>query len=153
MLEKRRQTDLILRQERVKKINERAISDGFVSSELLGQFKYASNNGGGGSVGRESGKKLSTDAEKSQDNQERVFGENGDRGRGMTSKYANKKEEAPIKNSVLRPVGNAIQSASSIKSIIENSQNIKRERLYLRVFVKKCDYFVTLNSCKHKILY
>ncbi len=40
----------------------------------------------------------------------------------------NKKEEAPTKNGVSRPVGNAIQNASSTDSITENSQNVKREK-------------------------
>ena len=40
----------------------------------------------------------------------------------------NKKEEAPTKNGVSRPVGNAIQNASSTNIIPENSQNVKREK-------------------------
>ena len=75
----------ILRQERLDKINERAISDGYVSGELFGQFKRASNNSSGSSIRREPREELSADTGQSQDNQERVPGENGDRGRNLNS--------------------------------------------------------------------
>lgn len=75
----------ILRQERQEKINERAISNGFISSELFGQFKRTSNNSGRSGVGRKLGEELSANTGKSQDNQGRVPDENGDRGRGVNS--------------------------------------------------------------------
>lgn len=85
----------ILRQERLDKINERAISDGYVSGELFGQFKRASNNSSGSSIRRESREELSADTGKSQDNQERVPGENGDRGRNLNSdiKFSRKSQD------------------------------------------------------------
>ena len=75
----------ILRRERLEKINERAISNGFISSELFGQFKRTSDNSGRSGVGRKLGEELSFDTGKSQDNQGRVPDENGDRGRGVNS--------------------------------------------------------------------
>ncbi len=66
--------------ERCAKINDNAISEGYVGSELVGKIKIESNNDNRSSIGREFGSELSIDKEKPTDNEERVSRNNGDRG-------------------------------------------------------------------------
>ena len=58
-------------------INDRALSKGNISEELLEKFGYSSDNGSGSNIGRFSRKELSTDNGESQDNKERVSKGNG----------------------------------------------------------------------------
>lgn len=76
--------DNTLRKQRLVVINDRAISKGFISSELFGQIKRSSGDGGGSSVERQLQKELSVDTRESEDNEGRISSENGDRGvRGL----------------------------------------------------------------------
>ncbi len=72
--------DDALRKQRLEIINDRAISKGFVSSELFGQIKRSSGDGGGSGIGRQLQRELSVDSRKSEDNEGRISSENGDRG-------------------------------------------------------------------------
>jgi len=48
-------------------------------------------------------------------------------GKNHIYSITNKKEEAPTENGVVRPVGNALQNASSTNSIPENGENVNRD--------------------------
>lgn len=73
------------RKRRAEKINAESKSNGFISRELFGKIGNQPNNDNGGSNGRELGKEPSADKGKSKNNQERVPGKNGDRGRDLNS--------------------------------------------------------------------
>ena len=61
-----------LRKERLEKINDRAASNGFSSSEISGRIKRSPDNGGRSSVQRELQKKLSDNTRKSENNESRI---------------------------------------------------------------------------------
>lgn len=61
-----------LRKERLEKINDRAVSNGFSSSEISGRIKRSPDNGSDGSVRRELQKELSDNTRKSQNNERRI---------------------------------------------------------------------------------
>jgi hypothetical protein len=65
-----------LRKERLEKINDRAVSNGFSSSEISGRIKRSPDNGGGSSVQRELQKELSDNTGKPKYKQCRIFREN-----------------------------------------------------------------------------
>lgn len=78
-----------LRKQRLEALNERAVSKGYVSSELFGRFGGASDNRNGSSIGRELGSKLSTNQGEAEHQQGRVSERNGDsRGRGLNSRFS-----------------------------------------------------------------
>lgn len=62
-----------LRKERLEKINDRAVSNGFSSSEISGRIKRSPDNGGGSSVQRELQEELSDNTGKSENNESGIF--------------------------------------------------------------------------------
>ncbi len=78
-----------LRKQRLEALNERAVSKGYVSSELFGRFGGTSDNRNGSGIGRELGAKLSTNQGETEHQQGRVSERNGDsRGRGLNSRFS-----------------------------------------------------------------
>ena len=71
-----------MRKERMLEINDGAISNGDVSVHISEKIEHTPSNDSGSGDGRKLQKELSTDNRKPADNKGRVFGENGDRGRG-----------------------------------------------------------------------
>ncbi len=86
-------SDNNLRKEKLEKINDRAISKGYVSIEISRRIKYSSGNGGNSSIGRELSKELSINKGQSENNESGVSGEDGNNGgRGLRlSKSGGKK--------------------------------------------------------------
>ena len=79
------------RDEYVRRVNDKARSNGDISDELLERFEYGGGSNTRRGLRRESGAELQTDKGKSQDKQSRILGENADN-RGLISKYASPAE-------------------------------------------------------------
>lgn len=92
-----------LRKERMVKINDRAIQNGFISEQLLGKIKSSSGDNSRSSVGRQLQEELSNNTRESTNNEERIFGENGNRGIRILkdSKNKNIDSEDTIKYSLM----------------------------------------------------
>ena len=82
-------SDETLRKERMVKINDRAIQDGFISEQLSGKIRGSSDKHSRGSIGQQLQKELSANSRESTNNKERVLEQNADK-RGI--KYSLSKD-------------------------------------------------------------
>ena len=82
-------SDETLRKERMVKINDRAIQDGFISEQLSGKIRGSSDKHSRGSIGRQLQEELSVDSRESSNNKGRISKQDADR-RGI--KYSLSKD-------------------------------------------------------------
>ena len=129
-------SDETLRKERMVKINDRAIQDGFISEQLSGKIRGSSDKYSRGSIGRQLQEELSVDSRESTNNKERISEQDADR-RGI--KYSlDKTIKGVDEKSIPSKLQNAIvdyivkDSESNLKaireSIISNQQNIEKAK-------------------------
>ena len=129
-------SDETLRKERMVKINDRAIQDGFISEQLSGKIRGSSDKYSRGSIGRQLQEELSVDSRESTNNKERISKQDADR-RGI--KYSlDKTIKGVDEKSIPSKLQNAIvdyivkDSESNLKaireSIISNQQNIEKAK-------------------------
>lgn len=128
-------SDETLRKERMVKINDRAIQDGFISEQLFGKIRGSSNKYSRGSIGQQLQEELSIDTRESTNNQERVSKQDADRRRvenskpqfslakkikGIDEKAVPIKLQSAIVDFVVKDVDNRLKEIQ--KSIKQNEQ-------------------------------
>ena len=123
-------TDSRLREECIRRINDDAVSKGYISDGLSSRFKYRYDSGRSSHIGSESGEELSADKRKSSDNQRGISEDNGNKGVRLNSKiqhsYAGKKSVAADMS--------LLERAEQMEADGAESEAIRRETGWFKSF-------------------
>jgi hypothetical protein len=109
-------SDANLREAKLEKINDRAVSNGFSSSEISGRIKRSPDNGGGSSVQRELQKELSDNTGKSENNESGIFEKDATDG-SRRLKFSLKDSDGNVEKESLS--GQIAISKDNIEDVIE----------------------------------